>query len=144
MKIFVAILLIAAVPAYAQAIDRGTAKLSKRDAQKVATIIRSDKTKTQTYCEINKVSDQMNQAYGKNDKKMVDDLSQKIERLEKVLGPEYIALMDGLQKLGPENEKRVGEIMLQFAALDIVCEIGPQKPEVVGRGSYRGRCFFGS
>jgi len=91
------------------------------DAHKVATIIRSDKTKTQTYCEINKVSDQMNQAYGKNDKKMVDDLSQKIERLEKVLGPEYIALMDGLQKLGPENEKRVVEIMLQFAALDRLC-----------------------
>ena len=121
MKIFVAILLIAAVPAYAQAKDRGTAKLSKRDAQKVATIIRSDKTKTQTYCEINKVSDQMNQAYGKNDRKMLDDLSQKIERLEKVLGPEYIALMDGLQKLGPENKERVVEIMLQFAALDRLC-----------------------
>ena len=49
------------------------------------------------------------------------DLSQKIERLEKVLGPEYIALMDGLHKLGPENEKRVVEIMLQFAALDGLC-----------------------
>ena len=47
----------------------------------------------------------MNQAYGKNDKKTVDELSQKIERLEKILGPEYIALMDGLQKLGPENKK---------------------------------------
>jgi hypothetical protein len=121
MKIFIAILLIAAVPAYALAKDRATAKLSKGDAQKVATIIWSDKTKTQTYCERNKVSDQMNQAYGKNDKKMVDDLSQKIGRLEKVLGPEYIALMDGLQKLGPENEKRVVEIMLKFAALDRLC-----------------------
>ena len=121
MRIFVAILLIAAVPTYAQAKDRGTAKLSKGDAQKVATIIRSDKTKTQTYCEINKVSDQMNQAYGKNDKKMLDDLSQKIERLEKILGPEYISLIDGLQKLGPENEKRVVEIMRQFAALDRLC-----------------------
>ena len=63
----------------------------------------------------------MNQAYGKNDKKLVDDLSQKIDRLEKVLGPEYIALMDGLQKLAPENEKRVVGIMLQFAALDKLC-----------------------
>src|SRR4029434_8729914 len=77
-----------------------------------------------TYCEINKVSDQMNQAYGKNDKKTVDELSQKIERLEKILGPEYVALMDGLQKLGPENKKRVAEIMLQFAALEIVYEVG--------------------
>jgi wobble nucleotide-excising tRNase len=121
VKIFVAILVIAAVPAYAQAQSRSTPKVTKGDAQKVATIIRSDKAKTQTYCEINKVSDQMNQAYGKNDKKTVDELSQKIDRLEKILGSEYIALMDGLQKLGPENKKRVAEIMLQFATLDRLC-----------------------
>jgi len=121
VKIFVAILLIAAVPAYAQAQSRSTPKVTKGDAQKVATIISTDKAKTKTYCEINKVSDQMNLAYGKNDKKTVDELSQKIDRLEKILGPEYVALMDGLQKLGPENKKRVAEIMLQFAALDKLC-----------------------
>ena len=121
LKLNVAILLIAAVPAYAQAQNRTIPKVTKSDAHKVATIIRSDKAKTQTYCEINKVSDQMNQAYGKNDKKTVDELSQKIERLEKILGPEYIALMDGLQKLGPENKKRIAEIMVQFAALDRLC-----------------------
>jgi wobble nucleotide-excising tRNase len=119
VKIFVAILLIAAVPAYSQTQSRSTPKTS--DAQRVAKIIRSDKAKIQTYCEINKVSDEMNQAYGKNDKKRVDELSQKIERLEKILGPEYVALMDGLQKLGPENKKRVADIMLQFAALDRLC-----------------------
>jgi wobble nucleotide-excising tRNase len=118
---FVAILLIAAVPAYAQAQTRNTPKVTKGDAQKVLKIIRSDKAKIQTYCEINKVSDQMNEAYGKNDKNRVDELSQKIDRLEKILGPEYVALMDGLQKLGPENKKRVTEIMLQFAALDRLC-----------------------
>ncbi|MGC1707719.1 MAG: hypothetical protein WA764_25175 [Pseudolabrys sp.] len=121
LKLNVAILLIAAVPAYAQAQNRTIPKVTKSDAHKVATIIRSDKAKTQTYCEINKVSDQMNQVYGKNDKKTVDELSQKIERLEKILGPEYIALMDGLQKLGPENKKRIAEIMVQFAALDRLC-----------------------
>jgi 5'-3' exonuclease len=121
VKIFVAILVIAAVPTYVQAQSRSTPKVTKGDAQKVATIIRSDKAKTQTYCEINKVSDQMNQAYGKNDTKTVDELSQKIDRLEKILGSEYIALMDGLQKLGPENKKRVAEIMSQFAALDRLC-----------------------
>ena len=121
LKLNVAILLIAAVPAYAQAQNRTIPKATKSDAHKVATIIRSDKAKTQTYCEINKVSYQMNQAYGKNDKKTVDELSQKIERLEKILGPEYIALMDGLQKFGPENKKRIAEIMVQFAALDRLC-----------------------
>ena len=128
VKIFAAILLIAAVPAYAQAQSRSTPKVTKGDAQKVATIIRSDKAKTQTYCEINKVSDQMNQAYGKNDKKTVDELSQKIERLEKILGPEYVALMDGLQKLGPENKKRVADIMLQFAR-QAVYEVSLENPK---------------
>jgi hypothetical protein len=65
----------------------------------------------------------MNQAYGKNDKETVDELSQKIDRLEKILGSEYIALMDGLQKLGPENKKRVAEVLAQFAALDRLCTI---------------------
>jgi hypothetical protein len=121
VKLVVAILLIAAVPVYAQAQSPSAPKVSKGDAQKVAKIIRGDKAKTQAYCEINKVSEQMNQAYGKNDKKRVDELSQEIERLEKILGPEYVALMDGLQKLGPENSKRVVEILLQFAALDRLC-----------------------
>ena len=85
------------------------------------TIIESDKAKIQANCEINKVNEQMNRAYGKNDQKRVDELSQKIERLEKILGPEYVALMDGLQKLGPENSKRVADILLQFKALDRLC-----------------------
>ena len=95
--------------------------VTKGDAQKVAKIITSDKAKVQTYCEINKVSEEMNRVYGKNDKKRLDELSQKIERLEKILGPEYVALMDGLQKLGSENSKRVADILLQFAALDRLC-----------------------
>ena len=45
----------------------------------------------------------------------------KLKDFEKILGPEYVALMDGLQKLGPENSKRVAEILLQFAALDRLC-----------------------
>jgi mevalonate kinase len=117
VKIFVAALLIAAVPAHAQAQTRST----PGDAQKVAKIIRSDKAKIKTYCEINQVSEEMNQAYAKNDKKRLDELFQEIERLEKILGSEYVALMDGLQGLGPENNKRVAEVLFQFAALDRLC-----------------------
>jgi hypothetical protein len=119
VKIFVAILVIAAVPAYAQAQTRST----PGDAQKVAKIIRSDKTKIKTYCEINQVSEEMNQAYAKNDKKRLDELFQEIERSEKILGPENVALMDGLQGRGPENNKRVAEVLAQFAALDRLCTI---------------------
>ena len=121
MKIFVTILLIAAVPVHAQAQTLSTLNVTKGDVQKVVKIITSDKAKVQTYCEINKVSDEMNRVYRKNDKKRLDELSQKIERLEKILGPEYVALMDGLQKLAPENSKRASEILLQFEVLDRLC-----------------------
>jgi hypothetical protein len=59
VKIFVAILLIAAVPAYAQAQSRSTPKVTKGDAQKVMTIISGDKIKTQAYCDIQKLAEQV-------------------------------------------------------------------------------------
>jgi hypothetical protein len=48
-KFIVAILLVAAVPAFAQA---QKPLVTKDDAQKVVEIIKGDKAKTQTYCEI--------------------------------------------------------------------------------------------
>src|SRR5262245_17005557 len=48
-KVIVAILLVAAVPAFARA---PKPRVTKDDAQKVVTIISGDKAKTQTYCEI--------------------------------------------------------------------------------------------
>src|SRR5215470_6424730 len=121
VKVLVAILLIVSVPVYAQAQSPSAPKASEDDAKKVVKIIKGDKAKTQANCEIDKVSEQMNQAYRKNDKKRIDDLSQKIKRLEKILGPEYVALMDELQKLGSENSKRVADILSQFAVLDRLC-----------------------
>src|SRR5262245_42908744 len=73
VKVIAAILLVAAVPLWAQAQSPSVPRVSKGDAEKVASIISSDKAKTQAYCEINKVSDEMNQVYGKNDKKRLDE-----------------------------------------------------------------------
>ena len=95
-------------------------RISKDDAQKVVTIIIGDKAKTQTYCDILKLSQQIAQAYEKNDRSMVDELSQKIDTLEKTLGPEFLALVDGLQDIDAESE--VGqEIRSIFGALDGLC-----------------------
>jgi hypothetical protein len=69
-QFIVAILLVVAVPVYAHAQN-----LRVGDAQKVVTIISSDKVKTQSYCEIMKLGEQVGQAYEKNDRKMVDELS---------------------------------------------------------------------
>jgi hypothetical protein len=45
----------------------------------------------------------------------------KIETLEETLGPEYAALIDGLEQLDPENDKLGTEIMMEFAALNRLC-----------------------
>ena len=58
--LIVAILLVAAVPVCAQAQKPW---VTKDDAQKVVTIISGDKAKTQTYCEIQDVGEQMERAY---------------------------------------------------------------------------------
>jgi hypothetical protein len=107
-KFIVAILLVAAVPAFAQA---QKPRVTKDDAQKVVTIISGDKAKTQTYCEIQKLTQQMEQAYEKNDSKTADELSEKIDTLEDTLGPEYAELIDGLQDIDPEKDKLGAEIM---------------------------------
>ena len=113
-KLIVAILLIAAVPV-AQAQNP---RVTRTDAEKVVTIISGDKAKTQTYCEIGKLSEQIQQA---KDKKMVDELFKKIDKLEETLGPEYVALIDGLQDIDTEKDKLGQEIISVLAALDRLC-----------------------
>ena len=121
VKVAVAILLIAAVPVCAQAQSPSAPKVSRDDAQKVVTIISGDKAKTQIYCDIQQLGEQMERAHEKRNLKLVDELAQKIETMEKTLGPEYAALIDGLEQLDPENDKLGAEIMLEFAALDGLC-----------------------
>src|SRR4029453_13313930 len=70
VKVFVGIFLIPAVPGCAHA-----QKLlgTKGDAQKVVTIISGDKAKSQTYCEIQELGEQMERAYEKRNLKLVDE-----------------------------------------------------------------------
>jgi prephenate dehydratase len=118
VKIFVAILLVAAVPVCAQA---QKPRVTRDEAQKVVTIISGDKAKTQTYCEIQKLTQQMEQTYEKNDSKTADELSEKIDTLEDTLGSEYAELINGLQDIDPEKDKLGAEIMSMFEALDRLC-----------------------
>jgi hypothetical protein len=117
--VIVATLLIAAVPVCAQAQSPSVPRVSKGDAQRVVAIISGDKAKTETYCEIMKLGDQIGQAYDKKDGKMVAELSQKLETLEKALGPEYAALLDGLQYI--ENDQLRAEILPAFGTLAKLC-----------------------
>ncbi|MGA6976360.1 MAG: hypothetical protein WBD96_21360 [Pseudolabrys sp.] len=119
-KLIIAILVIAAVPVCAQAQKPSAATVTKTDVQKVVKLISGDKAKTQTYCDIGKLNAQMAEADETKDTKKLDELSQQIDALGKKLGPEYAALMDGLEDVDPESEdgKQIG---LMFQPLDKLC-----------------------
>jgi len=120
VKLVVAILLIASVPVCAQAQNPSTAKVSKGDAEKVVRIISGDKTKTQTYCDMQKLTLQIEEASAKKDNKTVEELSQKIVTLEKALGPEYLALLDGFQDIAGDDQLSA-EFDSAFGALARLC-----------------------
>jgi hypothetical protein len=119
VKIFVAILLIAAVPAYAQAQPRSTPKVG--DAQKVVTIISGEKAKIQAYCDIQKLALQIEEASKKKDHgKTVNELYQKVRTLEEILGPEYVAWTDGLPDIA-KDDQLTAEFVRAVTALDRLC-----------------------
>ncbi|MGB8895910.1 MAG: hypothetical protein WCD13_16620 [Pseudolabrys sp.] len=116
LKLIVAILVIATVPVCARAQPPSAAKVTKADAQKVLKIISDDKAKTQTYCDMGKLGRQIAGA----DEKETGELFQKMDELAKKLGPEYVALMDGLQEIDM-NSQDGQEIGSTLDALDKLC-----------------------
>ena len=117
LRIILTIFMIAAAPCVqAQA----PAPSTKADAQKVLKIISGDRAKTRIYCQMAKLGDQLEQANEKGDSKKFDALFQRMYELGKKLGPEYAALVDGLEDIDPESE--VGqEISSTLEALDNLC-----------------------
>ena len=117
--LIVAILIISRAPLYAQGEQPNIAKL-KADAQKVVSIISGDKAKTQTYCQITDLGGQIGEANEEQDNKKAEALSQKVIELEKNLGPEYVALVNGLKDVDP-NSPEGTEISSILETLDDSC-----------------------
>jgi ABC-type transporter Mla subunit MlaD len=120
LKLLVAIAVIAAVPAYAQA-PKPAAKPTKAEAQRVVQAISSDKAKTKTYCDLAKLSEQMDEAEQKKDTKKTEALEKQAETLMAALGPDYGKLMDGMAALAPES-KEGKEIGVVIEGLDKLCD----------------------
>ena len=116
-KLVVAILVITAMPAHAQAQDRNPVVTA---AQRVVKIISSDPAKVETYCAIGKLGVQIEDANEAKDKKTADVLTEEMRGLEKRLGPEYLSLMSGLQEIDPESDDGV-EIEAMLRPLDRSC-----------------------
>ena len=112
----VAVLAISAVPMFAQAQQSGVVKL-KADAQNIVEIISGDKLKTQTYCEIVELDDEIDEEHGSP---KAEELSQKVDKLVEKLGPEYIALVSALKDIDP-NSQDGQEIASILGRLDELC-----------------------
>ena len=115
LKLIVAILIIATVPATAQ-----TPNNAKSHAQKVFKIISEDKAKTRTYCDMAKLFGQIEEPDGKKDTPKTGILYRKLNELAKKLGPEYAALTSRLPNID-RNSQDGQEISSTFEALDKLC-----------------------
>ena len=113
-------MVICTAPLYAQGQQPDAAKL-KEDAQKVVGIIKGDKAKTEAYCQINKLTEQIGEADQEKASKKAEALSRQIFELEIKMGPEYIALANGLKDIDP-NSPQGQEINSILAPLDDSCE----------------------
>jgi hypothetical protein len=71
-SLIVAISLICAAPVYAQGQQQNVVKL-KVDAQKFVSIISGDKAKTQTYCRVLELNDELDQIDEQKDRKKAED-----------------------------------------------------------------------
>ncbi len=106
--LIVAISLLSTTPLYAQLQQQNVAKL-KTDARNAVGIIGADKRKTRTYCQILDIRErqQEDQENNKNknnkkkdkNKKNTEALSQKINELQKQLGPEFDTIDNVLNHL---------------------------------------------
>ena len=133
LKLIVAALVVAAAPMCAQAQAPNPPKPSKpakaapaapvskvAAAQKVVKTISGDKTKTETYCDIGKLSEQIEEAEQKNDMKKIDELNKKMAELATKLGPEYVALMGQLEDIDPSS-KEGQDVSSALGGLDKLC-----------------------
>jgi ABC-type transporter Mla subunit MlaD len=122
LKLLAAIAVIVAVPLCAQAQPKpaAAAKATKADAQRVVQSISADKVKTQKYCELAKLSEQIDEAEQKKDTKKTEALEKQAEALMAQLGPDYGKLMDGMQAVNAESKegKEIGAVM---EGLDKLC-----------------------
>ena len=114
--LIVALLLNVTPPEYAQDQSSNAAKL-KADAEKVVSIISHDKAKTQIYCQVTDLGQQIDQ---ENDRRKAEALVEKMNELEKQLGPEYLELLKASKDIDPTS-KDGEDIISMFDELDEAC-----------------------
>ena len=104
------------MPVYAQSQQPNAAKL-KADAQKIVSVISRDKAKSQIYCQVTDLGEQID---NEKDSKKAEALVVKMNDLEKQLGPQYLAPLEASKDVDP-NSKDGQDVMSMFDELDESC-----------------------
>ena len=111
--------IISTAPLFAQAQQPDAAKL-KADARNLVGIIATNKAKIQTYCQIEDLTEQLDQAVEKRDTKTAKALVERIAELNKKMGPDFAALVD-IEKHADLNSRDGQEIASIVASLGESC-----------------------
>jgi hypothetical protein len=114
LKLILAVAAIAVMPVSAQAQKKATTA----DAEKVVKLISADKAKVKIYCDLAKLGDEAQQADEKKDTKKAEALAKQMDEMTKQLGPEYVALTDGMQNMNEKEAEAIGKAM---EPLDKLC-----------------------
>ena len=129
LKLVIAIAAIAAMPLAAHAQQKGAPPAAqepapkpptKAEVQRVVNMVKSDKTKLDTYCQIAKLGDQAQAAAEKKDQKKMEDLNKQADALAQNIGPDYVKVMAGMEDVDPES-KDGKELIGLFDSLDSSC-----------------------
>ena len=124
LKLVAAISALAAIPALAHAQQGGPQpnipKPTKADVQNVVQIISNDKAKTQAYCNLSKLYDQLEAAEQKNDSDTTQALTKQADALVANLGPEYPKMIEGLEQVDLTSSEGK-ELMSILSGLDKLC-----------------------
>jgi len=95
-------------------------KPTKAEIDKVIQTISANKTKTQQYCDLGKINQQMALAEQKNDSKAIETLGKRADDLEETLGPEFVKFMDALDQ-ADDNSAEGKELIAAVETLDKLC-----------------------
>jgi hypothetical protein len=95
-------------------------KPTKADVQNVVQIVTTDKVKTQAYCDLSRLYDQIQAAEQKEDGNTIQALSKQADALVDKLGPEYYKMIDGLDQVDLTSSEGK-EIMSILSGLDKPC-----------------------
>jgi hypothetical protein len=122
LKLIAAISALAAISSLAHAQQGGpkARKLTKADVQNVVQIVTADKAKTQAYCDLTKLYDQIEAAEQKNDTNTLEQLSKQANALVDKLGPEYSKMVERLEEVDLTSGEGK-ELMSMLLELDKLC-----------------------